>query len=57
MNNRTLQDQLIGRITRKHEGKMHPEVIDIKLLGKTGKFQATSRINYYIDNGYKIKYI
>lgn len=57
INNRTLQDQLIGRITRKYEGKMHPEVIDIKLLGKTGKFQATSRINYYIDNGYKIKYI
>lgn len=57
INNRTLLEQLLGRISRVHEGKKHPIVIDIKLLGKTAKNQAAQRINYYMEKGYEIEYI
>ena len=57
INNRTLLEQLIGRISRIHEGKKDPIVIDIKLRGKTAKNQAAQRINYYMEKGYKVEYI
>lgn len=57
VNNRTLLDQLIGRICRPCEGKLNPEVIDIILSGKTGKNQFTQRVNYYTEKEYKIRYI
>ena len=57
INNRGLLKQLIGRITRPCEGKKNPEVIDIILKGKTGKNQAAQRINYYTEQGYKIRYL
>lgn len=57
INNRGLLDQLIGRILRQQENKITPEVIDIALSGKTGKNQLVQRINYYVDMGYKIRYI
>ena len=56
-NNQGLLKQLIGRITRPFEGKLQPEVVDIIVLGTTGKNQAAQRLNYYIERGYKIKYI
>lgn len=55
INNRSLLDQLIGRICRKHEGKPQPEVLDIALKGKTAKNQLGQRINYYMNEGYKIR--
>lgn len=57
INNRTLLEQLIGRVCRVHEGKKDPIVVDIKLRGKTAKNQAAQRINYYMEKGYKIEYI
>lgn len=57
INNRSLLDQLIGRICRKHENKPQPEVIDIALKGKTAKYQLGKRINYYMNEGYKIRRI
>ena len=57
LNNRGLLEQLVGRITRPFEGKKAPEVVDIILLGKTGKNQAAQRINYYVEKGYNIKYL
>ena len=56
-NNKGLLKQLIGRITRPYEGKNQPEVIDIALEGTTGKNQVAQRLNYYIENGYKVRYI
>ena len=57
INNRSLLDQLIGRICRPVEGKRTPEVIDIALKGKTPTRQLGQRINYYMNEGYKIKRI
>ena len=57
INNRTLLEQLIGRVSRMHEGKKPPIVLDIKLTGKTAKNQAAQRINYYMEKGYKIDYV
>lgn len=57
VNNRGLLDQLIGRITRPYTYKLDPEVVDIKLSGKTGKNQFIQRMNYYMEKQYEIKYI
>lgn len=57
INNEPLLEQLVGRITRPCKGKMEPVVIDIALTGTTGKKQLTSRLNYYIINGYSVKEI
>lgn len=54
MNNRGLLEQLLGRISRIHEGKPHPEAVDIILAGKTGKNQAAQRINYYAEKNLKM---
>jgi superfamily II DNA or RNA helicase len=54
INNRGLLEQLLGRISRIHEGKKQPEAIDIMLKGKTGKNQAIARINYYAEQNLKI---
>jgi len=52
--NHSFLEQLIGRITRPYTDKLTPRVIDIGLAGTTGKNQLTSRINYYMQKGYKI---
>jgi superfamily II DNA or RNA helicase len=57
INNRALLEQLIGRIERVYMNKPYPEAIDIALEGKTAKYQLSQRINFYIDRGYRIKYI
>ena len=56
-NNPALLEQLIGRIERPFEGKMHPQAIDIMLKGRTAQSQAAQRINFYVNKGYKIKYL
>lgn len=57
INNRGLLEQLLGRISRIHEGKLQPEAIDIMLTGKTAKNQSVQRINFYSEKNMKIKYI
>lgn len=57
INNRALLKQLIGRIERVYDGKMQPEAIDLVLEGRTAKNQAAQRINFYANEGYKIRYI
>jgi len=54
INNRSLLKQLLGRISRIHEGKLHPEAIDIILQGKTAKNQSVQRINFYAEEGLKM---
>ena len=57
INNRALLKQLIGRIERVHEGKLTPEAIDISLDGRTAKAQLAQRLNFYVTEGYKLRYI
>ena len=54
VNNEPLLTQLIGRIIRDYEGKQQPIVVDIDLIGKTAKRQASMRTGYYIKQGYEI---
>jgi superfamily II DNA or RNA helicase len=57
INNESLLTQLIGRVIRLQEGKITPEIVDIHLLGHTGKNQASTRMAHYVKEGYKIRYI
>ena len=54
VNNEPLLTQLIGRIIRDYEGKQQPVVVDINLIGKTAKRQASLRMGYYLKQGYEI---
>ena len=54
VNNEPLLTQLIGRIIRQYEGKKQPTVVDIHLIGKTAKRQASARLGYYIKQGYEV---
>jgi len=56
-NNPALLKQLIGRIERPFEGKLQPQAVDIMLKGRTAQAQAAQRINFYVNEGYKIKYL
>jgi superfamily II DNA or RNA helicase len=49
--------QLVGRIIRKNEGKLRPEVVDIALDGATGKRQLINRLKAYRQEGYETKYL
>ena len=54
VNNEPLLTQLIGRVIRDYEGKQQPAIVDINLIGKTAKRQASQRLGYYIKQGYEI---
>ena len=54
VNNEPMLEQLIGRITRLHEGKTRSIIVDINLGGFTAKKQAQQRLAFYIKEGYKI---
>jgi len=57
INNRSLLEQLLGRISRKVPNKPTPEVIDIAFSGNTGKNQMVQRLNFYAEQGLKVKRI
>ena len=52
--NDSLLKQMIGRITRKIDGKLNPLVFDIALNGHTGHKQFQQRLNFYINSGYEV---
>ena len=54
MNNDPLLEQLIGRITRKLDGKLQPVVVDIRLAGNTVFNQGQLRDGYYLNSGFQI---
>ena len=54
VNNEPLLTQLIGRIIRQYDGKKQPTVVDVHLIGKTAKRQASARLGYYIKQGYEV---
>lgn len=55
INNDVLLEQVIGRVTRKAEGKPQPLVVDICLSGATGKTQKLSRLGFYRSMGWDIE--
>lgn len=55
VNNEPLLTQLVGRVIRKNEGKGTPVVVDIHLKGNTARRQASTRMGYYIKQGWEIK--
>ena len=55
--NEALIIQLLGRIIRKMEGKMTPELVDIVLAGRTGENQFAVRLRAYHEEGYTVKYL
>jgi len=57
ISNEYLMIQLVGRIIRKKEGKLRPEVIDIALAGETGKRQLKTRLRAYRLENYEVKYV
>lgn len=57
INNDVLLEQVIGRVTRKADGKPQPLVVDICLSGATGKTQKSSRLGFYRSMGWEIEEI
>lgn len=57
VSNEPLLDQLIGRVIRKHPGKIDPVIVDINLKGKTAENQAKTRLGFYMQEGYKTNFI
>ena len=52
--NEVLLEQIIGRIMRKHELKLNPEVIDINFSGPADRKQNTLRLGFYMQKGWKV---
>jgi len=57
VSNEHMVTQLVGRIIRKNENKLRPEVIDIVFDGKTGKNQLVNRLKSYRQEGYETRYL
>jgi len=55
INNDSLLEQIVGRVTRKKPGKKDPIVFDIKLSGNTGLNQSNARKSLYISKEWPIK--
>jgi len=55
INNKELIIQLVGRVIRKHDNKLRPEVVDIALAGPTGANQLNTRLSAYRQEQYEIK--
>ena len=53
--NPSLLEQLIGRVQRKHEGKLDPLVIDLQFHGWADKAQNNARLGFYMRQGWKIE--
>lgn len=49
-----LLEQLIGRIQRKHDNKLPPEVYDIQFSDRSSNNQNKARLGFYIDSGWVV---
>lgn len=52
-NNKSLVEQIVGRIQRIEEGKLSPVVVDMMLKGPTGSRHARMRYNVYAARGWE----
>lgn len=48
-------EQIIGRIMRKHDQKIDPEVFDINFSDHASRSQNESRLAFYMEKGWEIK--
>jgi superfamily II DNA or RNA helicase len=55
INNDILLEQLIGRVMRKHPGKLDPVVVDLHFSGRTGKTQNSNRLGFYMLKDWKVE--
>lgn len=55
INNDSMLTQLIGRIQRKAENKLKPEIIDVAFKGGVARRQLANRYSLYSAKGYKIR--
>jgi superfamily II DNA or RNA helicase len=55
MSNDSLLEQIIGRVQRLHEGKLHPLVIDMQFQGYADKKQNNDRIGFYMRKGWQME--
>jgi superfamily II DNA or RNA helicase len=56
LNNKFVLEQLVGRIIRKYDGKLTPEVFDLAFHCVTGINQFRTRRHFYESAGYKVNY-
>lgn len=54
ISNDSLLEQIIGRIQRLHEGKLHPVVFDINFSGYADRKQNNDRLAFYLRKGWKV---
>lgn len=55
MSNDALLEQIIGRVQRLHEDKLHPLVIDMQFQGWADKKQNNDRIGFYMRKGWEME--
>ena len=55
--NPSAMEQIIGRITRKQDGKKNPVIVDIALQGGQAYGQSRSRLDFYASKGWKVRFI
>ncbi|AJF40881.1 DNA helicase [Vibrio phage JSF12] len=51
--NESLIEQLAGRVMRKHEGKLEPVIVDIRVKGHLGYKHRRDRMKTYIKNNWE----
>ncbi|BAV81269.1 DNA helicase, phage-associated [Vibrio phage VCPH] len=52
-NNKSLVEQIVGRVQRIEDGKLSPVVVDLMLKGATGTRHARMRYNVYAGRGWE----
>jgi superfamily II DNA or RNA helicase len=55
--NEALLEQIIGRIMRKHDKKLSPEVIDIQFSGVADRKQNNVRLGTYLKKGWEVEHV
>ena len=56
INNDVLLEQLIARANREHPGKLWPVIADTKFSCYTGINQFKTRMNFYRQEGFKVRF-
>ena len=50
-----LIEQIVGRIQRKHDDKLHPEVYDINFSDFASRKQNQDRLTFYLNQGWEVE--
>lgn len=55
MSNDALLEQIIGRVQRLHDDKLHPLVLDMQFSGFADRKQNNARLGFYLKSGWDIQ--